>query len=251
MRIEGADRTEIPGFQPPIQLNAALCVKRYVVTTCTISERLFEKLCFARGVGCTRILESTEKTADYRVSLGSFILITEVKQLDPNNEDKKVRKVWGTPQSPCAVAPSDRVQGLLEEAYTQVKRSSEGKFPTMIVVFNNSGRWNWIDTFTVSKAMFGSFGIVLGLQPDSRIAVVGQGYLGQRKVTRNTLRSLSVVGVLKRVRTDAIRLDCYHNPFAHVVVEPTLLATLAAAQYVHPNPHDRGFVPWEPKKINT
>jgi hypothetical protein len=178
-------------------------------------------------------------------------LITEVKQLDPNDEDKKLAQVWGTPRSPGAVAPSVRVKGLLEEAYPQVKRSSEGKCPTMIVIYNNSMHWNWIDTFTVAKAMFGEFGFVLGLQDDQTIAVVGKGYLGQRKVTKGTFRSLSVVGVLKHLRADAMGLDCYHNPFAQVPIEPTLLADLADGQFIHTNPHDRGFVPWEPKKIET
>lgn len=178
-------------------------------------------------------------------------MITEVKQLNPSDEDKKLAEVWGTPQSPGALAPSDRIQGLLKEAYPQVKRSSEGNWPTMIVVYNNSGDWNWIDTFTVAKAMFGSYGIVLGLQPNQTIAVAGQGYFGQRTVTKDMFRSLSVVGVLKLVRAGAVEFDCYHNPFAHVPIEPALLADLADAQYIHPNPHDRGFVPWEPKKIET
>lgn len=97
----------------------------------------------------------------------------------------------------------------------------------MIVVYNNSGAWNWIDTFTIAKAMFGSFGIMFGLQPDHKISVVGHGYLGQRKVTRTTCRSLGVVGVLKRGEGDTIGLDCYHNPFAAVPVEPVLLSGLA------------------------
>jgi hypothetical protein len=228
-----------------------LCLKRHVVSTPTISEELFENLCAERGIGCARVPASTEKTAaDYRVSLGSLTLVTEVKQLDPSGEDKKLAEIWGTPQS-FTVAPSDRVQSLLEEGYPQVKRSSEDKWPTMIVIYNNSGRWNWIDNFTVTKAMFGEYGIVLGLQADQMIAVVGQKYFGQRKVTKDTFRCLSVVGVLKRAGADAIGPDCYHNPFTNVPVEPTLLRSLADAQYVHPNPHDRGFVPWKPKKIKT
>jgi hypothetical protein len=219
------------------------------MSTPTISEDLFEQLCSQRGVACARIPEGSQKTADYRVSLGSLTLVTEVKQLDPSDADKDLAKTWGTSNSPGALAPSDRVQGLLEEAYPQVKRSCEGRWPTMIVVYNNSGPWNWIDTFTIAKAMFGSFGIVFGLQTDQTIAVTGHGYLGEKKVTKNTFRSLSVVGVLKRVKADVMGLDCYHNPFADVRVEPALLTALADAQYIHPNPHDRGFVPWEPKKL--
>lgn len=215
----------------------------------TVSEELFAKLCSIRGIGCARIPQSAKKTADYEVSLGKIMLIVEVKQLDPNEEDKKLAAVWGTSDSPGAVAPSDRVQGLLKEAYPQIKGSSGGKRPTMIVVYNNSGNWNWIDTFTVAKAMFGSFGIVLGLQSDESIAVIGQGYLGKRKVRKHAFRSLSAVGVLKQVGPDGIRLDCHHNPFAPIPIEPILLSHLADAQYIHPNPHDRGFVPWEPKRL--
>jgi len=138
----------------------------------TISEELFERLCSTRGVGCARIPETAQKTADYRVSLGPITLITEVKQLDPTDEDRKLAKVWGTPGSPGALAPSDRVQGLLDDGYPQVKRSSEGKWPTMIVVYNNSSDWNWIDTFTVAKAMFGSYGFVLGLRANQASLVI-------------------------------------------------------------------------------
>jgi hypothetical protein len=185
------------------------------------------------------------------VSLRSLNLFAEVKQLDPNDADRELAKVWGTPQSPGSVGPSDRVQALLADGYSQIKRSSEGKWPTMIVVFNNSGQWNWIDTFAVSKAMFGSYGIVLGLQPDQTIEVTGYGYMGERKVTKDTFRSLSVVGVLKRTQSDGVALECYHNPFAHVPIAPSVLSDLAEKQYVHPNPHDRGFVQWEPQKIET
>lgn len=216
----------------------------------TTSELDFEKLCANKDIVCVRIPETTTKSADYQVSLCSTTLITEVKQLDPNDEDKKLGEVWGTPQSPGAIAPSDRVQRLLEDGYSQVKLSSEGKWPTMIVVYNNSGEWNWIDTFTVVKAMFGSYGIVLGLQSNQTIDEIGRGYLGKRKVTKNTFRSLSAVGVLINTG-EALELCCYHNPFAKVPIEPILLAKLANAQYIHTNPHDRGFVQWEPEQIET
>lgn len=119
----------------------------------------------------------------------------------------------------------------------------------MIVLYNNSGLWNWIDAFTVAKAMFGSFGFVLELQPNQAISVAGHGYLGKRKVTKDTFRSLSVVGVLKEVGTERVRLDCYHNPFANIPIEPIALSHLADSQYIHSTPHERGFVPWEPREI--
>ncbi|MFH1044100.1 MAG: hypothetical protein V1796_03390 [Pseudomonadota bacterium] len=215
------------------------------MSTRTISEELFEELCAQKCVEYVRIPEGTAKTADYRLTLGGVTLITEVKQLDPSPEEQHLAETWGSRQSPGAIAPSDRVQGLLEEGYPQIKRSAEGKWPAMIVVYNNSGDWNWIDSFTVSKAMFGSFGFVLALQSNQTVALTGHGYLGERKVTKDTCRALSVVGVLKRARAHALALDCYHSPFATFPIDHAALSSVADAQYAHPNPHDKGFIPWQ------
>lgn len=221
------------------------------VRTRTISEVDFGRLCANRGVGSQRISKSVARIADYRVSLGSTTTIVEVKQLDPNDDDRELAEAWGTPRSPGAVAPSDRVQGLLDDGYSQIRRSSEGKWPTMIIVYDKSGAWNWIGSVTVAKAMFGSYGIVLGLQPDQTIDEIDRGYLGQRKVTKDTFRALSAAGALEHREPNTWELACYHNPFATMPINRVVLAKLAKAQFVHPNRHDRGFAPWEPKQIET
>jgi hypothetical protein len=217
----------------------------------TISEKLFEKLCSDRNIECRRIQECTEKTADYEVFLATIKLITEVKQLDFNEEDRKIEQTFWKPNSPGAEAPSDRVQKLIAKAYPQIKKSAKGVKPTMIVVYNNSGAWNWIDSFTISRAMFGLFGISFGLQDGKKIVFTGQGYKGNRKVTSSTLRALSVVGVMKQTNQNAIHLDAYHNPFASIPIETKLLSELAAEQFIHPNPHEKGFVKWGPNIIET
>jgi hypothetical protein len=215
----------------------------------TVSEDIFEALCDKKGIRCTRIPEKDKKTADYLVSLEKLTLVVEVKQIDPNAGDKELSKVWGNQNSPGIESPSKRVQKLLEDGYPQVKGSSEGKWPTMIALYNNSGPWNFVDTWTVSKAMFGLFGFVCTLKPGSSITVSGHGYFGERKLTKNTFRHLSIVGVLKKEGSERISLKCYHNPFATIPVEPSLLKSIAEEQYIHLDPHKRGFVPWEPKKI--
>lgn len=212
----------------------------------------FEELCANRGVGCERIsVTRNAKSPDYRVFIRSMELIIEVKQLDPNDEDERLSKIWGTPQSPGAFSVTMRVHDKLAEGYHQVRRLSEGKLPTMIVVYNNAGEWNLLSEFTITTAMFGSYGFVLESQPDQTIEVRCQRHLGNRKVTKGTLRSLSAVGVLEHTETGsgALELYCYHNPFAKVPIKPDLLAKLASAQFVHPNPHQGRFVPWMPKRI--
>lgn len=227
-------------------------MSRKVVSSSTISEKYFEKLCVNRGVVCERIPETNAKNPDYCVLIPPMVLITEVKQLDPNAEDERLSKNWGTPQSPGAFSVDRRVRYQLAKGYPQVKRLSEGKLPTMIVVYNNAGEWNLLSEFTITTAMFGSYGIEFESPPDQTIMEVKrQGHLGNRKITKGTLRSLSAVGVLERSGTgsEALELCCYHNPFAKVPIEPNLLTKLASAQFVHPNPHQGRFVPWKPKRI--
>ena len=215
----------------------------------TISENLFEQLCAQKNIVCTRIPTTTTKSAVDQLEIGQLTLITEVKQLDPSPKEHHIAKTWGTAQCSGVVAPSDRVQGLLEEGYPQIKQSAKGKLSAMIVVYNNSEDWNYIDSFTVSKAMFGTFGLFLTLQPNKTIGVAGQGYMDKRKTTKATCRMLSAVGVLKNVRKDELALDCYHNPFATFPINTATLSTLADAQFLHPNPHARGHIQWQPIAI--
>lgn len=83
------------------RFHAALYFKRNEVSNRTVSEIQFEKLCANRGVVCERIPESITKSADYRVSLGSTTLITEVKQLDSNDKDEKLGEVWALRNLPA------------------------------------------------------------------------------------------------------------------------------------------------------
>jgi hypothetical protein len=124
-----------------------------------------------KGVVCERVAETIEKNPNYRVLIPPMELITEVKQLDPNNEHERLSKIWGTPQSPGGHDATRRVRDKLAEGYHQVKRLSGGKFPTMIVVYNNAGEWNLLSKFTITTAMFGSYGFVYELQPDRSIEV--------------------------------------------------------------------------------
>jgi hypothetical protein len=109
----------IPKQFEPDPHGATLCFKEQPMSTRTTSEELFERLCAQKHLEYVRIPEGAAKTADYRLTLGRVTLITEVKQLDPSPDEQHIAETWGTRQSPGAIAPSDRVQGFLEEGYPQ------------------------------------------------------------------------------------------------------------------------------------
>lgn len=220
----------------------------------TFSEQLFEELCTRKHVAIRRIPVDESKTPDYEVRLGPVKVLVEVKQLDENSEDQALNAALcrGEPLPPI-LSQVKRVRKQIADGYVQLKAGARAQVPTILVLYNNAGLLRSIDSFTVTRAMFGEYGVKFGLPRDVRadIQVLRQGFMGHRKLTRNTCCGLSVVAVLKDARWGSLRLDAYHNPFAEVALGPSKLAYLAIEQYMHPNPHDGLLVDWEPVKITN
>jgi len=213
------------------------------VRTTTISEELFERLCLEHDIVPRRIPEGFGEAADYEIVLGAIKVVVEVKQLDRTPPDA---------QGAGVRAPSGWVRKQIGDSYAQLEKSSGGRSPTILVLYNNAGALSWIDSFTISTAMFGDFGMKLGLKhdPEPEVVVVRQGFLGRRKVTRDTCRSLSVVAVMDS-SDNQITLKAYHNPFATIPLPPDALAGLTHVQFVHPESHTSGVVNWSPLRIEV
>jgi hypothetical protein len=85
--------------------------------------------------------------------------------------------------------------------------------------------------------MFGGMAMYIALGQDGVIHQTGQGFTGQRKVTRNTCRGLSTICVLSTPTRDTTKLVAYHNPYASNPLPPDLLRDLADAQFGYTDPH--------------
>jgi hypothetical protein len=178
----------------------------------------------------------------------------EVKQLDENDEDRKVNIAFlQDEETPGMECPSDRVRHQIAEAYIQLKACNRAGLATGVVLYNNAGFLNYIDCWTVTTAMFGDYGYRMGVPKSTGGIVVplGAGFRGRRKVTRTTCRALSFVAVLKENPQDDISLEVYHNPFAAVRLEPSILSQFATDQFTYDNPHDGNFVYWQPTRIKV
>jgi hypothetical protein len=55
----------------------------------TASEKLFEEFCQLNRIPCVRIARTAARTPDYVINLGSTQVTCEVKQIDPNDEDRQ------------------------------------------------------------------------------------------------------------------------------------------------------------------
>lgn len=207
------------------------------MTVETLSEALFKQHCASRGVECRRIAEGATKVADFELSLASGTTIAEVKQLDPNKHDLAREAAMRDGQVGSGHAPTSRLRNVLADAYKQIKPYSSRGLPAIVVCYNNAGALTFIDNFTVTRAMFGGMAVYIALGEDGCIHQTGQGFTGQRKVTRNTCRGISAVCALSTPFKGTTKLVAYHNPYAANPLLPQELHCLADAQFGYYDPH--------------
>lgn len=206
----------------------------------TISEFIFEQHCARRGVEARRVSESTRREPDYEVYLEGGSIMAEIKQMDPNGRDRTRELQQNEEDDGMVVAPARRVRGMLDSGYPQLRRYAEQGYPGILVAFNNAGHVNYIDDFTVMKAMFGSPHLVFNIDQDGKLHNAGHGFGGGRKVTRSSFRALSALCVLVVDSPNNIELHAFHNPYADLPIDPVWLAPLATHQYAYDDPHGSG-----------
>ena len=222
------------------------------MTRQTISEIRFEALCAAREVSCERLAVGAQRMPDYEIFLGGQRVIVEIKQLDPNKQDKKINHALdsGT-ATPCVISPAQRLRNKISDGYKQLKSAAREGQPCLLVLYNNAGLLAFIDAFAITAAMFGTYGVRFGRAKAGEVREVGRGFTGNSRLTRNTCKRLSAIGVLHDASGDAPCLELYHNPFALVPIEPAVMGLLATSQFRNHNPYDGMYIPWEPSPVGA
>ena len=175
--------------------------------------------------------------ADFELQLSTGLAVAEIKQFDPNQQDVARESTPPGQLMGAGYAPTKRLRNLLSDAYRQIKPYAAHGIPAIVVCYNNAGAMNWIDNFTVTRAMFGGMAAYLALGQDGIIHHTGQGFTDQRKVTRNTCRGLSAVCVLSTPSSNETKLVAYHNPYAANPLLPRALRALADKQFGYNDPH--------------
>lgn len=215
----------------------------------TLSEEIFERYCHDKGIFCNRIPEGNFKTPDYLIKVDLCDILIEIKQLDENENDKRINGTLRCGGSiVMAGSPVDRVRSQIASGYKQIKSYNKQGYPAGIVLYNNAGPLAYIDDWTITKSMFGEYGYKICKVESgaSFVGAVGAGFFGGRKLTRNTCRALSFVAVMKKNADSSVTFKVYHNPFAAAPLPKDVLANIATSQLVHNNPHEGKWVRWEP-----
>ena len=196
----------------------------------TQSDELFERFCTDNGFRFSRIeTETDRKTPDYEVFPRDNRVIVEVKEFTPNAEDGRLRNERKPGGSNSAwINPSSRIRQKIATAAPQLKSRSNGLYPAILVLFDNT-TFREIDDWTdIKTAMYGDETFD-GL--DSADVMYGNCRLGgNRKCTATDNTSLSAVCLLELQR-DVPYLSIFHNVFSKCPLPPEWFRVNAVQQF--------------------
>jgi len=203
--------------------------------TKTQSEICFENLCADLGIPLRRIPEGKSKTPDYELTIGQQTIVAEVKEMTRNKDEQKSDRVLqerGYGNALCTT-PGDRVRKKVSESSSQIKARSEGRYPSLLILFDQGFVAGHLEPYCIRAAMYGLEQIHFAVPTDRSISPYARGksFGPKRKMTKEHNTSISAIGVLFATGPCAIVLHVYHNRYAAVPLDPHLLAKEGIRQF--------------------
>jgi len=191
----------------------------------TESEALFERFCTANGIPFERIVEGASLTADYWIRPNGVEVVCEVKQVEPNAEERKAMEALERGEvAVTGGVVGNRVRNKITDAGRQIRAHAKGRCPGVLVLWEPFGVARHLDAYSVKAAMFGFDTLVLDVPADPELGPIlrdrksGPG----RRMTEDHSTSISALAVLCE-RDDAIHCRVYHNHHAALPLLPDRL----------------------------
>jgi len=216
----------------------------------TESEKLFEHFCVTKSISCEKIEEESSKRPDYLISISGLKVVAEVKQLNPNKEDKAKykefkEKGFAVGDSP----PGARVRGKITDSAPQISSLAKGKFPGLLVLYNTVPLANLLDPYHIKVAMYGLDTVVISRPAlfEERPHVIERKSGPKRKLTENHNTSISAIAVLKNSQ-NGLSLDVYHNQHAAIPFADGVFGELGCEQYRIKDHGHYEFISWSSTK---
>jgi len=201
----------------------------------TLSEYLFERFCKERGVPYARIPEGSQRTPDYELFPESRPVVVEVKEIKPNKEEMESERImaergWG---NVLGHTPGDRVRSKIAASSAQIKARTQGKHPSLLVVFDERGEIPNVEPYSIRVAMYGLEQINIAVPPPGLGSphATGMSYGPKRKMTRTHNTSISAVAAMVALSSDRSELLVCHNRHAKIPLPPKRLAPFGVRQF--------------------
>lgn len=194
----------------------------------TKSERLFKELCRDHKIECTRLRELNDRRwPDYELNLKGQRVVFEVKQIQPNEDDKLYAKslehngIAHQCRDPDVMA--NRVRNHIKKSRRQLNSylAQHPDMPAILVLFDLAKN-QCTDPYTIKIAMHGWERVEVAVSPSGQSPTVvdrGFGPYNNREVRLGKNQHLSALATLHEccdfdTHEEFLALCFYHNPFA-------------------------------------
>src|SRR5688572_28213326 len=101
----------------------------------TISERYFERFCERRGIAFTRLPEGAVKMPDYEILVEGIRIAVEVKQIEPNAEDRDILAQAAHGEAASYWVDMSRARQSIRDAIKQLRAYVNGGRPAVVVLY--------------------------------------------------------------------------------------------------------------------
>jgi len=216
-------------------------------TTRTRSERLFEEFCSRKHIRFRRVAVSKVRTPDYDVFLPKRKVVVEVKEFTPNPQEvRAAEELRRNKFSVVSFTPGDRVRKKITEAAPQIRARCRGRFPGLLVLFDDGVAARHLDSYQIRVAMYGLEQVVFVVPTDPRASAypIDRKYGPKRKMTADHNTSVSALAVLTKRPAGDLQLTVYHNDHAVVPLPESLFARYAVPQYRLARPRPGIIADW-------
>lgn len=204
----------------------------------TLSETLFISLCKSLNFKTEKVPETTYKTPDFRVRSPQCEFFVEVKELEPNPEER--RNLIAVRDSKIAVATSSttgkRAAREIDIASKQLKAVYDTGLPGVLVLFDNIrlddgtrfSPGHHLEPFHIHAALFGQWVVDLKITQNRLLSRLDRSGPGER-VNPTRRNYLSAVAVLYD-HTAEPSLITYHNPYTN---RPLPITTFSGSRFIN------------------
>jgi len=200
----------------------------------TKSELLFEEVCDRHGIVWARLPECQDRPQpDYELSIDGQRIVAEIKQIEPNDEDRaytealrlqgRVSGVWNPDERARRVRDDVRASRRQLREYLEPNPGA----PALLVIFDNTD-CRYDDQHNILTAMHGWEQAVISTAGD-RPVIVEQGFAPRNNSTirHDVNRHLSALVTLHEfadfdTHERKLGLRFYHNEYADVPFTPEL-----------------------------
>lgn len=216
-----------------------MSVTQLPMSVLTQAEILFEKYCTDHGIPFTRIPEGLTRTPDYELVLGGGAVAVEVKQLDPNEEDRAFLHDLRTKGRAGGMVDMGRAWQSIQDAVKQLRRYAKGRMPAVVLLYNSMGSAiPHLDPYNLAYCLYGPEKVHYAVPADPHLDVrqLGMSRGGGSLATKQHNTTLSAIAVLQHISADEVGLSVYHNIHASTPLRPAQCEVHGIRQYKFEQP---------------